>query len=75
VTTENLEALSTEEVGELSGLPEISYIADSIRRRISYDELTGNLEPAAGECEKFSYEKKEMERIQGLLEGELMKWR
>lgn len=44
-------------------MPEIGYVADIILRRISYDEITGILEPVFGQNEVFDEEKKEVDRI------------
>lgn len=44
-------------------------------RRIHYDEITGHLEPMPGESEIFDEEKKEIEKINELLEEELSKWK
>jgi hypothetical protein len=38
-------------------------VADIISRRVSYDEVSGNLEPVAGQNEIYDQEIKQVERI------------
>jgi hypothetical protein len=72
---ENIHNFAVNEIGKLEGLPQIGYVADIILRRISYEQITGNLEPMPGQNEIFDEEKKEVDRISHELESELSKWK
>jgi hypothetical protein len=64
-----------DELDKLKGLPEISYVGDSVFRMINYDEISGTIEPVPGECEVFDFNKKEFDFVLSKLEGELQKWK
>ena len=35
------------------GVPQVGYVAESVLRMVSYDDITGLLEPAAGQNEVY----------------------
>lgn len=48
IPVKNIHQMGLEEVSKLKGIPEIGYVAESIKKRCRYDTVTGHLEPAAG---------------------------
>ena len=48
VDIEDIHRYSTKQISDLECLPNLTYVTDIITRRLSYDELTGFLEPIEG---------------------------
>jgi hypothetical protein len=45
---DNIHNFTLEMISKIEGIPEIAYVADIIMRRISFNDLTGHLEPMPG---------------------------
>jgi len=66
--------MTEEEISRINGVPALSYVANSVMTELSYDPVSGHLEPSPGQSEVYDENKREFERLQASLSSELAKW-